>query len=165
MSGIEPTAEYMSGDATGRGGSFAPKANVVNQGQPRLATETQALLRIRLGAATVMLFLGYVLFFIRNVLLPHHIWKLAILHALVLLVQGSAATLLWSRRPLSLRQLRAIEVVVFGMSVLFIAAAQYRVILLYAQADDTMMALAMIKSSVMYSLSLIVIYGTFIPNH
>jgi len=165
MSRLEATTEYVSADAARSEGSFAPKAGVVNQGQPKLATETQALLRVRLRAATFVLFLGYILFFIRNVLLPHHILKLALLHATVLLVQGSAMVLLWSRRPVSLRRLRQIEVVVFGLSVVFIAAAQYRVILLYALANDATMSLAMVKSSVMYVLCLIAVYGTFIPNH
>src|SRR4051794_17294334 len=104
MSGIEATAEYVSGDASQQGqGSFAPKAGIANNGRPRLATETQALLRTRLRAATGTLFAGFILFFARNLLLPEHIFWLAIFHALVLLAQGAALALLSSRKELTLR--------------------------------------------------------------
>src|SRR5262245_26023603 len=109
MAGIEPTAEYVSRDAPKDEGSFEPKPGIVECGAPRLATETQALLRPRLRAATSLLLAGFLLFFVRNLLLPERIFWLAVLHALVLLFLGALLGLLWSRASLSLRGLRTIE--------------------------------------------------------
>src|SRR5262249_9760389 len=104
-------------------------------------------------------------FFVRNLLLPERIFWLAVVHALVLLFLGALLGLLWSRAALSLRGLRTIELAAFVTATAFIAAAQYKVILLHAQQNDATMALAAVKSTVMYSLSLMAIYGFFIPNH
>jgi serine/threonine-protein kinase len=174
MSGIEATAEYVSnGDSSAptvsgseSQGSFAPKPALLNERPPHLASETRALLQSRLRVATTMLFIGFVLFFVRNMLLPQRVLWLSIFHALVLAVLGACLVLLSSRRGavLGLRRLRTIEVAVFGLTAVFLAVAQYRVILLHAEHDNAALALAAMKSSVMYIFSLMAIYGIFIPN-
>lgn len=169
MSGYEPTGEFVASEAPRERvedeGSFAPRTGIVKHDPPRLATETQALLRSRLRTAASLLLAGFLLFFVRNLLLPERITWLAMLHGLVLVLLGSIVGLLSSRRDIPLRGLRAAELLVFGISVAFIAIAQYQVILFHAQQDDATMALAAVKSMVIYILSVIAIYSTFIPNH
>jgi serine/threonine-protein kinase len=169
MSGTEATIEFPPREAVSRDSaqpadSFAPKTAVVMGSRPGLSTETQRLLRTRLRAAAVLLLLAFALFFVRGLLLPERDAALAVFHALVLVALGASLALLSSRRELSLRPLRHLELAIFGLIILFFATAQYRVLLRRARQEDPALAIAAMKSSVIYVFAMMATYGIFIPN-
>ena len=81
-----------------------------------------------------------------------------------------ASTLLWSRRPLSLRHLRILEIIIFGSVAVFFAWLQVEVnhsrVLLRAiiPGHEVLVFRLVGESAALRWFLLIVLYGTFIPN-
>ncbi len=164
MSGVEATVDYSVRDSSSRSDSFTPKIEVVVGGEHALSAETEALLRVRLRAASMLLLIAFLVFFIRGLLLAHRDVMLETLHAFVLLVLAGSTVLLSSRRPIEMGRLRTIEVTVFGMVVLFLAIGQYRLLVQYGRHEDQTLAVTTMKSSVLYLFATMAMYGIFIPN-
>ena len=86
---------------------------------PRFTDEMSSLLRPRLRLALLIILVGFALHFLRNLLLlgpafDHRpLWLLFTGCEIVVLAIASA--LLWSRRPLSLKRLRILELTIFGV--------------------------------------------------
>ncbi|MEK6247667.1 MAG: serine/threonine protein kinase, partial [Planctomycetales bacterium] len=114
-----------------------------------------------LRAAAIILFVGFGLFLGRRLIVDAPLWPY---HLALVLFFG--AMIYGLSRPCqhSMRQLRAIELMVFGLPVLFLVAYQYLFMLQEAQLGDATMTLAAMKSSVIYFFALILVYGMFIPN-
>ncbi len=166
MSGPEVTAEFTSRSPAQGTDSFAPERKVVEGSRPRLAVETQALLRSRLRAAATLLSVSFALFFGRAFFLAD-VDADGIVVAflgLVLVVLVASQALLSSRRPLSLRRLRVVELVIFGLVTAFFVTMQYRHLLLRARQDNPTLALATVKSGVLFMFATMSTYGIFIPN-
>jgi serine/threonine-protein kinase len=68
------------------------------------------------------------------------------------------------RRPIALRQLRALELALFGMTIAFFVTIHYRLIQLRVAEGDRVMLMATIKNTVLFIFAMIVLYGMFIPN-
>ena len=96
--------------------------------------------------------------------LPNRDLVIASLHAAIWLVLVVSAGILFSRWPLSLKQLRAIELTVFGLTIAFLATAEYRLILFHSRRGDPVMAVATVKNTVIYTYAMVTLYGVFIPN-
>jgi eukaryotic-like serine/threonine-protein kinase len=141
---------------------------------PGLTQETARLLRTRLRLAIVIILSAYVLHFLRNLLLPgtaadqRPFWLF--FSGCEILAMSVVSALLWSRKPLGMRSLRAIEVAIFGAVALYVAGLQV------ASYHDGFLARAVVEgqqasayrlvgiASVLRWCLLIVLYGTFIPN-
>jgi hypothetical protein len=136
----------------------------VTRGRPRLSAETKSLLRSRLGTTFLLLALAFGFFFVLRLFLPTRDVVIASLHVATWLVLVLSAGILSSSWPLSLRQLRAIELTVFGLTIAFFAAAEYRLILFHARRGDPVMPVATVKSAVIYTYAMVTLYGVFIPN-
>ena len=134
--------------------------------RPRLAVETQALLRSRLRAAATLLAFSFGLFFIRAFFLADGDKDRIVVTflGLVLFVLVACRALLSSGWPLTLRRLRVIELVIFGLVAVFFVTLQYRYMLLRASQDNPTLALATVKSCVLFMFALMSTYGIFIPN-
>ncbi len=147
--------------------SFIPGKRVIEQTGTEMATETRWLLQQRLRAASLVLVVGFALFFVRSVALHWH--KLesrtvlfhGIMLGLLLLSLGSLS----SRWKPKLRQLRAFETVLFSLIIVCFMAAQYFLMLRGVRENDPIRVLAAVKSSVLWMLAMIVTYAIFIPNN
>src|SRR5262249_46248846 len=136
--------------------------------------EMSHLLRRRLRLAILIVVVGLAFHFLRNLLpggstLDHRTIWLAFT-GVVIAVMMVASALLWSRRPLSLRTLRVVELVVFGLVAGLFAWVQIDTYhdgaLLRALRpghEAIVFRLVGLSASLRWFL-LIVLYGTFIPS-
>jgi serine/threonine protein kinase len=147
--------------------SFVPSQRVVDQRGTRHGTETRWLLQERQRAASLVLVVGFGLFFVRSLILHwDKLESLAVLfHGIMLgllLLSLAALSNRWKR---TVRQLRSSEVVLFGLIIVFFMAAQYVLMLRGVRENDPVRVLAAVKSSVLWMLAMIFTYAIFIPNH
>ena len=145
--------------------SVDAKIELVPGSGPRLENEIQSLMRRRMRVA-VLILLGSDLFFTgRGVwaagweglgwnVISNTGWLL-----LAVLIAGT--WLLWSRLPLALIELRAIEVAVFGVPFLLLAVSQAQQMALAARLDEAEMA---VRTCMLSWFGVSLVYATFIPN-
>jgi eukaryotic-like serine/threonine-protein kinase len=132
------------------------------------------LLRTRLRLAVLILLAGFIFHFLR-IALPlgpiydHRLpWLFFSGCEIVIMVIGSV--LLWSRRPLSRRDLRTLELIIFGSITAFFAWLQvdtYRdgaLLRAIAGGHEALVFRLVGLSAALRWFLLIVLYGTFIPN-
>ncbi len=145
--------------------SFFPDQRVIEGSSSKMDSETRRLLQVRLRAASIVLVFGFGLFFVRS-LFFHKPDSLAVLfHGLMLaMLIVSLALLSCSWRP-TLRELRNFEVVLFATLIACFMAAQYTQMLRRAYLGNPLMFLAAVKSSVLWTFTMILTYAIFIPNH
>jgi hypothetical protein len=140
---------------------------------PGLTDEMTCLLRTRLRLALLIILVGFALHFLRNWLLPsafvqRPLWWVFAGCEIAVMVLASA--LLWSRRPLCMRQLRILEIIIFGSVAVFFAWLQIEVnhsrVLLHAilAGHEALVFRLVGESAALRWFLLIVLYGTFIPN-
>jgi len=138
-----------------------PKREVVHGSGPHLTGETQALLRYRLRAAALILFVGFSVFLVRHVvgvLTGEPLDPLLLgAHVFVVVVLGAASLPLCRRCPVSMSKLRFTELIVFGLPATFFLLLQHRVTL-----SDV--ARNYMPSPMPFWLLLMFTYGMFIPN-
>jgi len=134
-----------------------------------------SLLRTRLRLAILIILSAFVLHFLRNVFLPgatavdrRPIWLF--FSGCEIAVMAIVSGLLWSRRTFCMRDLRILEMTIFGFVAAYIAGLQvesyhdgFLVRSVVNGQEASVYRLVGISSVLRWSL-LIVIYGTFIPN-
>jgi serine/threonine-protein kinase len=168
--------QHLSGPTTDGGGLNDRKVNcrlAVGSG-PCFTDEMSSLLRTRLRLAILILLAGFAVHFLRNLFRlgptydyrPLYLW----LCGGEIAVMVASLGLLFSRRPLSPRNLRALELAVFGLIAAFFAWLQ-----IDAYYDQTLLS-AIVPgheglvfrlvnlSGALRWFVMIVLYGTFIPN-
>ena len=110
-----------------------------------------------------ILILGIAIFWRRTVLgsedLTLYQVDVAVILALVAII-----ALLWSRWPISLAWLKALELGMIGMLASRITFVQYRLMLMYSLRDDPMMAQLTMKNVVLLTSILILTYGLYVPK-
>lgn len=151
----------LSGEVS-RTGQHRGKVELVAGSGPGLESETQALLRIRLRAAGLVLFGGVLAFYIRDLFVADA--PVFLFRTVTLFVLGGVLALLTSRSALTLAQLRSIEVGVFSLTCVYLAVYQYALVLVKAKEGNAIFELAAIKSCILYFFAVMLLYGTFIPN-
>jgi eukaryotic-like serine/threonine-protein kinase len=138
-----------------------PKRDNVNASGPHMTKETQVLLRFRLRAAALILLIGFGVFLVRHIvgLIAGEPLDTLLLgfHILVVLVLGACSLPLCRSCAVSLRKLRATELIVFGLPALFFLVLQHRVTLSEA-------ARGFMPPPLPFWLLLIFTYAMFIPN-
>jgi serine/threonine-protein kinase len=147
------------------------KVVLVAGSDAREAGGIETLLRRRLGAISLMLLgvhSGALLIFLPN-LTRSGAWLVIAFNALQWGAEAAYAALLWGARPLSLRKLRSLEVILFSMLMAGYAGyicspVRLGALLEYAQhgADGSISALS--AAVAFPGFALLVIYGTLIPN-
>jgi serine/threonine-protein kinase len=141
---------------------------------PGFTDETAGLLRTRLRLAILVMLVGFGLHFLRNWLwlgptYDHRsLWLFFCACEMAVMAIGSA--FLWSRRPLSMKNLRTLELVLFGSLAAFFGWLQvetyHDAALLRAIVpgnEPLVFRLVGLSAGLRWFL-LMVLYGTFIPN-
>ena len=141
---------------------------------PRFTDEMTSLLRTRLRLAILIILAAFVLHLLRNLLLQEPAFDYRLVRLSItgceIAVMALVSALLWSRRPLSLRVLRAVELTIFGMVAAFFAwlqfAAYHDGVLLrsIAPGGEVVVFRQVGMAGILRWFLLIVLYGTFIPN-
>jgi serine/threonine-protein kinase len=176
---LEPASQAELADAWPAGSSSSPRplasVALVDQSLASLAGEMDTLRRRRLLAAAACLAVTFGLLLI---------WVFASDNPGTLTVQGSryslrvgliglryllaaaVAGLLATKLPLSRKQLRVVEYVLFLGTALLLMASQYFVglDLMHRGPEYGPIILAFVKDGVIQMLALMMIYGTLIPN-
>ncbi len=163
LSGPSEQAGVGAGDADD--GGFTPKAAIRAGGGPHPVSEAQSVVRARLRELPMIYILIVAMTFVYRGII-HHYADLMIpaLNVVVILVLGGIAALLWSRRPLSMAQLRGLELGMIAMLASKYAFSQYRGMLRYSLGGDPMSAWLNMKNVVIITAILILTYGIYVPK-
>jgi eukaryotic-like serine/threonine-protein kinase len=144
---------------------FTPKAVIARQTAKHSICEPPALVRSRLRELPMIyiLMLGIAIFWKRAVLasedLPLYQVDAAIIVALV-----GIMVLLSSRWSIPLGWLKVLELGIIGVMASRVAFVQYRLMFIYSQRDDRMMAQLTMKNVVLLTSILILTYGLYVPK-
>jgi len=125
-------------------------------------TLTESLLRMRLLSLSLVFLVTGVLWSSANLLNQRAF--LPIIQIPLLLAIGGMALLLFSKKPLSLTPLRALELLLFGLAAAYMALQDLTFIIQSAALGDSGMALAGLLRTVVHYVLLVIVYGMFIPN-
>ncbi len=151
-----------SGDDT-RG--FAPKAAICADEGPHPQSEAQRVVRARLRELPMIYILIVGMAFVyRGIVRNYADMTVPSLNVVVLMILGGIAALLWSRRPVSMDQLRLLELAMIVMLAGKYAFTQYRSMLRYSLGGDPMSAWLTMKNIVLIMSILILTYGLYVPK-
>jgi serine/threonine-protein kinase len=176
-----PTLDYLSPSAaeplqamptvraerSGESQSAAsPRVEVVAGSGIGLSDETRLLLRVRLRAVALTMSCAFGAFLVRGLLLGGHYFDalIVIFHATVVAAFIASYVVLGGRRPIAMRNLRALELFLFGLTIAFFITIHYRLVQLRVAEGDRVMLMATVKNTVLFVFAMIVLYGMFIPN-
>lgn len=135
---------------------------LVDRGDLPKAPESGGLVRSRLFAATWILTLAIASFFARSFYIANPPAQGA--QAAILVFLMGCLALLWSPAKLSRRQLRAVELLLFGLLTVFLAVYQAAGAIRYLGAGRHEEIPELLRSSVLYTMALMLTYGMLIPN-
>ena len=149
-----------------------PPATITAGVDPEISSETESLLRGRLQVGVWMIMVGLALFVIRDLVYHPEQPRATVadwvdtfgVRALLVAFYAATVALLRSTRPLTLRQLRHLEVVILWAVALWFASDRLyftRQAIFQQDAGDTLFAVAF---SVMTYFALLSAYGFFSPN-
>ncbi len=134
---------------------------IVEGSTPQLSHEINDLLRNRLRAASLVLFGGFLAFFIRDLIGGTHAttleWVIFTDHAVMVVITGIVGLRLCTNCPHILGHLRIVELIVFGGSALFFGLISYWLLTKTAASNY------LIPPTPMWMM-LIYTYALFIPN-
>jgi serine/threonine-protein kinase len=171
----EPTAPYRPGNDQSPELSRQLQVALVPEAGPQPVGEIHRLLRKRLRVIVLILSAFYAVQLVRSLSIhfqwltgPPTAWFALGFYGLILATAGGLARVLWSGRSLSLRSLRAIELVTFLQLTAFAAwitqdELRSEWVHRYTTADDLGSALVT-RAHALNWFALIVLYGTLIPN-
>jgi serine/threonine-protein kinase len=125
-------------------------------------TQTESLLRGRLLSLSLVFFLTGVIWSSSN-LLSQRVF-LPVIQIPLLLAMGCIALLLFSKKPVSLTPLRALELALFGLAAAYMVLQDFTFIDQSAALGDSGMALSGLLKTVSHYVLLVIVYGMFIPN-
>lgn len=140
-----------------------PKVGLVEGTIPRLSSETRALLRNRLAAAVLLAVVGISIFLLRQVLFePGGVsnWVLGAADALAIALCG----LLVGQRPLTLGQLRVIEVAFFLALAGMLALLQHLSMTSNIAMGEATWTLFNFMTFVVFTYGVVFEYAMFIPT-
>ncbi len=136
---------------------------IVAEGDDRLATEPDELLRVRIRAACLALAATYSAGLIGKLIFfwPAMVW---IIPALMVSFLIPLILALSSPRFFSTEQLRKVELAVFGLSVAYIAFQQDRSLTYWAHRGGSLWVLNTVDIALIASVVQMLVYGMLIPN-
>ena len=138
------------------------RVHLVEGSGTELSGETENLLRSRLRSAALLLFGGFAAFLVwHTIRLELTRWLFVIdygVHIVCTFVLGTIAISLLSRCPMTTRQLRAVELVTFGLPILFFMLLQHTKYVASAATYGTLPELASLWLLTIFT------YALFIPN-
>lgn len=147
-------------------GPVRPPVALVEGDVPALAAETARVLRRRLRVAAVILLLAAMFFLLRTAF-----WApvgtglfLFVYQAFVVLILVGCTAALFAPMELSLRELRAVELAVFGVPCLLFLLLHVGTLEQLERYDHEDQVRRAVQMCVTMWFALVLIYGTFIPN-
>lgn len=135
---------------------------LIRGGRPQIHDETLALLRQRLQASALVLFVAVSAFWIRSLFVADS--PIRGLQLLVAVILGVSTWQLSKWKRVTLTELRIAEVGLFWATAIGLVIYQYTLLRLKVHEGDGVGAVAGMKSCVVYFFGVIMLYGTFIPN-
>lgn len=174
---LDATVETGLDGSSSSTGNHRAKVEFIAGARPGLKAETQTLLRSRLRIAALMLLIPTIFFLFRTLLStdPTVLGGSFIVgyRVFVLVMLLSATTLLWSKLALSLSELRAVEVAVFGLPCVLFLLLNYGMLRGLGPGfapsstgeppSPDRIRYGVISTTFMW-FAITIIYGTFIPN-
>ena len=160
----EPAAG--SGDApANESGTLAPRPAIASQKEQQTASELSDAVRARLRELPII----YIL-----ILAASTLWRRGVLGredatidcydgTISLALMGLIA-LLWSRLPIPLTSLQALELGAVGLLAGRVTFVEYRLMLRFSQSGDMMTAPMILKNVVLLTAVLILTYGLYVPK-
>ncbi len=145
---------------------MAPEAKIaalIEGTRPGLGSETADLLRGRLKIGAPLLSITVALFTLHAAFFGHTEYPLRY-GALITVIFAVLSGFLWSRRPLTLGQLRLVELILFGLMALNYVANQYVDALRWADQGHAAETMARITSTRQAAYAIMATYALFIPN-
>lgn len=133
---------------------------LIRGGRPQIHDETLALLRQRLQASALVLFVAVSAFWIRSLFVADS--PIRGLQLLVAVILGVSTWQLSTWKRVTLTELRIAEVGLFWATAIGLVIYQYTLLRLKVHEGDGVGA--GMKSCVVYFFGVIMLYGTFIPN-
>jgi serine/threonine-protein kinase len=158
---ITPTEETIAADT----GGFTPRSAIASQSARPPICEPPALVRARLRELPIIyiLMLGIAMFW-RRAVLGNEDLTLYQVDVMIIMTLSGIIALLWSRWPISLGWLKALELGMIAMMASRLTLVQYRLMLMYSLRDDRMMAQLTMKNVVLLIAILILTYGLYVPK-
>ncbi len=169
--GDHPQKEHEPSDRVGdsSGGDnaegFTPRPVIAPHTGRHPISEPRSVVRARLRELPMIyiLILGISNFWMRAVLGQEDLTLLRI-DAIVVAVLLGIIAVLWSRLPIPLDWLKALELGIIGVLASRVTFVQYRLMLHYSLANDRMMAQLTMKNVVLLTSILILTYGLYVPK-
>jgi hypothetical protein len=127
-----------------------------------LSEEKNALLRIRLRAATLLLAVGLALLQVRDALVGVVPWQLQV--AAILALAFFSSLLSFPGSP-SGRRLKEAEIAIFGIFAIVLAIRQYHTMISWAARGDEASFVVTSKNTMIGSIILMFVYAMLIPNN
>lgn len=165
----DPSSRRVPGSSGGWFTNCEPRVALVEGSGPGLTGETYQLLRVRLRAAALALFVGSLVFFVWGFLSPPppkenspYLFWIHLAHVIALGMIGAS---LYIHCPCSIVKLRVAEVLIFGLTGAFFATMQWESCLFWTRHQDPGMLAAGTKATIGYWYALIFTYALFIPNN
>jgi serine/threonine-protein kinase len=145
---------------------LVPDRRIIEGSAPDLAGETRDLLHRRLLAASLMLALSFGIFLLRDFVFPPIVRRVSFIHGAVFCLLILNLVALSGQWKPSMRQLRLLELLTFGIIIASLVASQSIGLRARVQMDmlTVMSTRIHFKNSVIGTLLLIFTYGIFIPN-
>ena len=160
----EPIASVGDTPADDTGG-FTPRAAIAPHAPRHSISEPRSVVRARLRELPMIyiIMLAVAIFWRRAFLGSEDLTLYQIDVAIILALVGIIA-LLFSRLPISLAWLKALELGIIGILASRVAITQYRLMLMYSLRGDKMMAQLTMKNVVILISILILTYGLYVPK-
>jgi serine/threonine-protein kinase len=155
-----------SGDApANESGGLTPKRAIASQKEQQTVSELADAVRARLGELPIVyiLILAASALWSRGVLGRDDVTIDRVDGTIILALTGLIA-LLWSRWPISLASLQALELGAVGLLAARVSFVEYRLMLRFSQRNDLMTAPMILKSAVLLTAVLILTYGLYVPK-
>jgi eukaryotic-like serine/threonine-protein kinase len=160
---VESTKDYTPAVKVADEARCEPRAPA--EGSPVGPTaEARDLLCCRLAAAARMLALIVGLWLARSLIFAERDPCIVLLYAWTLVALAIVHAWLTNDRDLTIRQLRALELALFGGVVALLATGQYRLMFQRFRQEDAALVLAAVRSGVWGTVVVMLTYGLFIPN-
>ena len=160
----EPAAG--SGDApANESGGLAPRPAIASQKEQQTVSELSDAVRARLCELPIVyiLILAASTLWSRGVLGREDATIVCVDGTIILALMGLIA-LLWSRCPIPLTSLQALELGAVGLLAGRVAFVEYRLMLRFSQRGDMMTAPMVLKNAVLLTAVLILTYGLYVPK-
>jgi serine/threonine-protein kinase len=146
-------------------GGFTPRAAIAAQSARHPVCEPLAVVRSRLRELPVVYIVMLVIAILwKRAVLGHEDLALHQVDLGLILALVAVIALLWSRWPIALDWLKAIELGMLAVMASRVALTQYRMMLIYSLQGDTMMAQLTMKNVVLLTSILILTYGLYVPK-